>query len=191
MNRRQAIVAAGAGGGWALAGTAGGRPPAAAELKVSVVLPALYGLDGTLTHPPTLRNAGYGLRFVVVVENVSKADVSVWAEGNSAGHGTLSFEVVAGKAKLTVRRVEQVWSKNVLRLERLAPGGLHVRVVEYDPPAGTPGQWGTFPFGRKDAKVEVTLRAVFEQAKVDGAGTVTPWAGRVMSPDYTVTLLNA
>ncbi|QEL16455.1 hypothetical protein [Limnoglobus roseus] len=190
MNRRRAI-GVGAGSGWALTGAAGGRPSAASELKVSVVLPGLYGLDGTLAHPPTLRNAGYGLRFVVVVENVSPAAVYVWAEGNSEGHGTLSFEVAAGRAASTVRRVEKEWSKNVVRLERLAPGGLHARVVAYDPPAGAPREWEGWPFGAKDSRVEVTLRAVFEQAKAGAGGKVMPWAGRVVSPEYKVTLLNA
>lgn len=178
-------------GGLALAGDAAAVQPAAPVLKVSVVLPALYGLDGKLTHPPTLRNAGYGFRFVVVVENVSPADVYVWAEGNSEGHGTLSFEFEAGGKKTAVRRIDREWSKNVLRLEKLAPGGLHARVVEYDTPAGKAPQWEAFPFGAKDSQIEATLRAVFEQKKADWNGKLTPWAGRVASPDYKVTLLNA
>src|SRR5689334_15059241 len=109
MHRRQAMTAIGTGG-LALAGCAAAADPVPA-LKVSVVLPELYGLDGMLTLPPTLRNAGCGLRFVVVVENVSAADVYVWAEGNSEGHGTLSFEVTAGGKKSVVKRVEKGWGK--------------------------------------------------------------------------------
>jgi hypothetical protein len=177
-------------GGLAFAGSAAAADPVPV-LKVSVVLPELYGLDGKLTFPPTLRNAGYGLRFVVAVENVSAADVYVWAEGNSEGHGTLSFEVTTGGMKSVVKRVEREWSKNVLRLERLAPGGLHARVVEYDAPPNKTAEWGAFPFGAKESKLEVTLRAVFEQKKVDWRGKVTPWAGRVASPEYKVVLWNA
>jgi len=186
MNRRQAMAALGAGVVLTDGVTAGDPAPA---LKVSAVLPGLYGLDGKLTVPPTLRKAGYGLRFVVVVENVSAGDVYVWAEGNSAGHGTLSFEVAeAGGANAVVRRVGRVWTKNILRLEKLAPGGYHVRVVEYDPPAGKDPEWEAIPFAGKDR--EVTVRAVFEQPKADWGGKLAPWAGRVESPGYTVRLVN-
>ena len=189
MNRRQAMAAIGTGG-LALAGDAAAAQPAPV-LKLSVVLPELYGLDGKLTHPATLRNAGSGLRFVVVVENVSPADVYVWAEGNSEGHGTLSFEIEAGGKKTAARRIGQDWSKNILRMEKLAPGGIYARVVEYDTPTGKTSQWEPFPFGAKDSRLEVSLRAVFEQKKADWNGKVAPWAGRVVSPDYKVTLLNA
>lgn len=189
MNRRQAMAAIGTGG-LALAGDAAAAQPAPV-LKLSVVLPELYGLDGKLTHPATLRNAGSGLRFVVVVENVSPADVYVWAEGNSEGHGTLPFETEAGGKKSTVRRIGREWSKNVIRLEKLAPGGLHARVVEYDTPAGETPQWEALPFGPKDSRLEVTLRAVFEQKKADWGGKLTPWSGRIASPDYKVTLFSA
>ncbi len=185
MNRRQAMAAIGAG--VVLTDGVTARDPAPV-LKVSVVLPGLYGLDGKLAAPPTLRQAGYGLRFVVVVENVSAADVYLWAEGNSEGYGTLSFELTGpdGK-KVVVRRADRAWGKNVLRLERLAPGGYHVRVVEYDPPAGKDPEWDGFPFAGKDR--DVTLRAVFEQPKADQAGKLTPWAGRVVSPEYAVRLV--
>jgi hypothetical protein len=187
MNRRQAMAAMGV---IAVPGEGGAAP--APTLKVSVVLPELYGLDGKLTWPSTLRNAGYGLGFFVVVENVSQADVYVWAEGNSEGHGTLSFEVTGpdGK-KAVVKRVPREWSKNIVRLEKLTPGGYHVRAVEYDPPPGKEREWEPFPFGPKGSRVEVTLRAAFEQPKADWNGKLTPWAGRVVSPEYKVVLLNA
>ena len=190
MNRRQAMAAIGTGG-LALAGGAAASQPPVPALKVSVVLPELYGLDGKLTHPPTLRNAGSGFKFVVVVENLSAAAVFVWAEGHSEGHGTLSFEVEAKGKRVAVRRLGREWSKNVLRLEKLAPGGLHARVVEYDALTGMTPQWEPFPFGAKDSQLEVTLRAVFEQRKADWNGKLTPWSGRVVSPEYKVTLLNA
>lgn len=185
MNRRQEMAAI--GGGRALAPGATAKEPAPV-LKVSVVLPELYGLDGKATVPPALRKAGYGLRFVVV-ENVSAADAYVWAEGNSEGHGTLSFELTeADGTKVVVRRVDRDWTKNILRLEKLAPGGYHVRVIEYDPPAGKATEWEGFPSSGKDR--EVTLRAVFEQPKADWAGKLSPWAGRVVSPAYKVKLQN-
>jgi len=188
MNRRQAMAAL---GGVALVATGDAADPAP-TLKVSVILPELYGLDGKLTWPSTLRNAGYGLRFFAVVENVSKGDVYVWAEENSEGHGTLSFEVTGpdGK-KAVVRRTPREWSKNVIRLEKLAPGGYHVRVVEYDGRPGKDRDWEPFPFGPKDSQVEVTLRAVFEQPKADWNGKLAPWAGRAMSPEVKVVLQNA
>jgi hypothetical protein len=186
MNRRQAMAAIGAG--IVLTDGVTARDPAPA-LTVSVVLPALYGLDGKLSVPPTLRKAGYGLRFAVVVANVSAADVYVWAEDNSEGHGTLTFEVAGADGKPTVvRRVQREWGKNIMRAERLAPGGYHVRVVEYDPVPDRKPEWEGFPFGGADR--EMTLRAVFEQPKADWAGKLTPWAGRVVSPAYTVRLQN-
>ena len=161
-------------------------------MKVSVVLPELYGLDGKLTWPATLRNAGYGLRFFVVVENVSKEDAHVWAEGNSEGHGTLSFEVTGPGGKRTVvKRVPREWSKNVVRLEKLTPGSYHARAVEYDSLAGKEREREPFPFGPKNSRVEVTLRAVFEQPRADWNGKLTPWAGRIVSPEYKVVLQNA
>jgi predicted DNA-binding protein (UPF0251 family) len=93
MNRRQAMAVIGAGGGLAYVGDAVADPPAPPALRVAAVIPELYALDGKLALAPTLRKAGYGFRFVVVVENVSPAPVYFWAEGNSEGHGTLSFEV--------------------------------------------------------------------------------------------------
>jgi hypothetical protein len=115
--------------------------------------------------------------------------VYVWAEDNSEGHGTLTFEVAgADGTKAVARRVAQAWKKNIVRLEKLAPGGYHVRVVEYDPRPGATPEWEGFPFGGADR--EVTLRAVFEQPKADWAGKLTPWAGRVESPTYTVRLQN-
>jgi hypothetical protein len=186
MDRRQAMAAM--GGGLALPGCSTAREPAAA-LAVSVVLPGLYGLDGKLAVPPTLRKAGSGLRFAVVVANVSAADVYVWAEGNSEGYGTLTFEVSGADGKPTViRRVSRDWWKNIPRAEKVAPGGYHVRVVEYDPVPGGAPEWEGFPFGGADR--EVTLRAVFEQPKADWAGKLSPWAGRVVSPAYTVRLQN-
>jgi hypothetical protein len=101
----------------------------------------------------------------------------VWAEGNSEGQRTLSFEVATGGVKSLVKRVEREWSKNILRLERLAPCGLHAGLVEYRSAPGKPAEWGTFPFGAKESKVEVTLRAVFEQRTEDRKGKLTPWAG--------------
>lgn len=190
MNRRQAMAALGTGGGLAVVGDAAARPDAPV-LKVSVDLAELYGLDGKLALPPTLRNAGYGLRFVVVVENVSAGDVYLWAESNSEGHGSLSFEVTAGGKKTAVQRIGRVWSKNILRLEKLGPGAVHTRVVEYDTPVGKAPQWEPFPFGVKNSQLEVTLRAVFEQKKTDGNGKLAPWSGRVASPEYKVTLYNA
>ena len=184
MNRRQVMAVLGTGG-LALAGRAAEPVPA---LKVSIVLPELFGLDGQLALAPTLRNAGYGFRFVVVVENVSAADVFVWAEGNSWGHGALSFEMAAAGAKTVVRRVERDWSKNIARVERLVPGGHHVRVVEYDAPPGKAAQWEGFPFGAKNTRRDVTLRAVFEQPKADGNGKLQLWAGRVQSAAYKVVL---
>jgi hypothetical protein len=125
----------------------------------------------------------------VVVANVSAADVYVWAEDNSEGYGTLTFEVAeTDGTKAVARRVARVWTKNVLRAEKLAPGGYHVRVVEYDPRSGATPEWEGFPFAGKDR--DVTLRAVFEQPKADWGGKLAPWAGRVVSPAYTVRLQN-
>jgi hypothetical protein len=76
----------------ALAGELAARDPAPA-LRVTVSIPELYGLTGKLESPRTLRKAGYGLRFYVVIENVSAADAYLWAEGNSEGHETVSFTV--------------------------------------------------------------------------------------------------
>ena len=39
--------------------------------------------------------------------------------------------------------------------------------------------------------MEVTLRAVFEQPRADWNGKLTPWAGRIVSPEYKVVLQNA
>jgi hypothetical protein len=189
MNRRQAVTAIGTGG-LAFAASAAAADPAAV-FKVSAALPEQCDLDGKLTIRPTLRNAGYGFRFVVAVENVSAADVYVWAESNSEGHGALSFEVIVGGKKVVVRRNVPDPSKNVLRLERLAPGAVHARVVEYDTLPEKPPQWEAFPFGPKESRMEVTLRAVFEQRKVDWKGKVTPWDGRVVSPEYKIVLMNA
>jgi hypothetical protein len=75
-----------------------------------------------------------------------------------------------------------------VRAERLAPGGMQVRCVEYDPPEGKAAEWEGFPFAPKGGKQEVTLRALFEQTGLAGAGKVAVWAGRVESPQYTVVL---
>jgi hypothetical protein len=188
MNRRQAMAAM---GGVVLVGESNAADPAP-TLKVSVVLPELYALDGKLTLPPTLRNAGYGLCLHVLVANVSKEDVYVWAEGNSAGHGILSFEVTGPDGTRTVvKRTPRIWTKNVLRLEKLAPGGYHVRAVEYDALPGKDREWEPFPFGPKDSRVEVTLRAVFEQPKIDSDSKLAVWGGRAVSPACKVVLLNA
>jgi hypothetical protein len=189
MNRRQAVTAIGTGGLALVASAAAAEP--APVLKVSVALPELYDPDGKLTVPRTLRNAGYGFRFVVAVENVSAADVYLWAESYSEGHRTLSFEVVVGGSKVVVRRNLPEPSKNILRLELLAPGGVLARVVEYDTVPGKTSEWEAFPFGPKESRVEVTLRAVFEQKKVDWKGKAALWTGRVVSPDYKVVLMNA
>lgn len=61
----------------------------------------------------------------------------------------------------------------------------------YDTPTGKTPQWEAFPFGVKGSQLEVSLRAVFEQKKADWNGKIAPWSGRVVSPEYKVTLLNA
>jgi hypothetical protein len=184
MNRRHALATMGLGG-LALTGAADPAP----ALKVSLVLPELYGPDGRLSMPPTLRKAGFGLRFVVVVENLSAEDLYVWAEGNSAGHGTLSFEFTDADGKKTAtHRIEQVWSKNVIRAEKLVPHGLHARVIEYDPPVGKSPQWESFPF--RDKNHEVTMRAVFEQAEVKGE-KLKLWSGKAVSEPKKVMLWNS
>jgi len=183
MNRRHAIAAMGLGG---LALTGAAEP--AQTLKVSMVLPELYGHDGKLSMPPTLRKAGYGFRFIVVVENLLAEDVFVWADGNSAGHGTLSFEITEADGKKSiVHRIEREWWKNVIRAEKLVPHGLHARVIEYDPLPGKSPEWEAFPF--RDKNHEVTMRAVFEQAEVKG-GKLKLWAGKTVSDARKVMLWN-
>jgi hypothetical protein len=185
MNRRQAIAALGAAG---LAGDLAGRDQAPV-LKVTVSIPELYDPTGKLDVPRTLRKAGYGLRFYVGIENVSAADVFLWADGNSEGHDSLSFAVSGrGGVRADVRRVGLNWSKNVVRAERLAPGWMQVRCVEYDPPEGKAAEWEGFPFPPNGGKQEVTLRAVFEQQVPDRPGKLAVWAGRVESPEYTIVL---
>lgn len=184
MNRRHTIAAMGLGG---LAPTGAAEP--AQTLKVSLVLPELNGPDGRLSMPPTLRKAGCGLRFIVVVENISGEDLYVWAAGNSAGHSTLSFDFTDADGKKTsVRRIEQEWTKNVIRAEKLVPHGLHAREIEYDPPAGKPVQWEAFPF--RDKNQEVTMRAVFEQDEAKG-GKLKLWSGKVMSEPKKIMLWNS
>jgi hypothetical protein len=184
MNRRHAMAAMGLGG-LALTGAA----ELAQSLKISLVLPELYGIDGKLSMPPTLRKAGYGFRFVVVMENISADDLHVWAEGNSAGHGTLSFEFTDPDGKKThVHRQEQVWTKNVIRTERLAPRGLHARVIEYDPAPGKSSEWDSFPF--RDKHHEVAMRAVFKQAMPKGASPEKLWTGLLYSESRKVMLWN-
>jgi hypothetical protein len=190
MNRRQALTMIGAGGlAWTAVATAADLN---AALKVSMVIPDLFDTEGKLAIPSTLRIAGYGFRFYVVVENVSNVDQFVWAEDNSSGQGTLSFEVeVAGKPKVVIRRIEQDWSKNVFRAERLPPGGLHVRAIEHDPPSNKASEWERFPFGPKNTRNEVTLRAVFEQKKPNSGEKLSIWAGRIVSESRKVILWNA
>jgi hypothetical protein len=167
-----------------------GQQPASA-LKVSVVIPELYHPDGKLLQAPTLRNAGYGLKFFVVVENVSAADLYIWAEGNSVGDSTLSFDVTGSDGvKKLIKRIEQEQSKNFIKAERLAPDGYQVRAIEYDnDPKNTP-QWEKFPFGAKYTRREVTLRAIFEQPKKDNGEKLAIWSGKVVSAPCKVVLEN-
>jgi hypothetical protein len=184
------MAAIGAGGSLALVGDAMALQAPVEALKVSVVLPELYNPDGKLAWPSTIRNAGYGFKFFVVVENVSTADLYIWSESNSTGISALSFEVTGPDgARTVVKRIPIDWSKNILRAERIAPGGFHVRAIE------TP-HWENFPFGAKDSRREVTLRAVFEQAryevpKKNEAEKLAIWSGKVVSAPYKVVLLNA
>jgi len=189
MNRREAIAAIGTGG-LVMAASATAVEPGPV-LTVSVVIPELYDLDGSLALAPTLRNAGYGFRFFVVVENVSAVDTYVWAEGNSDGNDTLSFEVIGPDgAKRVIRRTTIDFSKNVPRAARLAPNGFQVWAVNYDPPPDRMAEWDAFPFGAKNTRHEVTLRAVFEQPKKEWGEKLAIWAGRVVSPTYKVVLEN-
>jgi hypothetical protein len=196
MNRRQAMAAIGTGGSLALVGDAVALQAPAPVLKVSVVLPELYDPDGKLAWPSTIRNAGYGFKFFVVVENVSTADVYVWAESNSSGSSTLSFEVTdLDGTKTIVKRIPIDFSKNILRAERLAPGGFHVRAIEYDTLPGKTAHWEMFPFGAKDSRKEVTLRAVFEQSKIEllkkeKDEKLAIWSGKVVSAPFKVVLMN-
>jgi hypothetical protein len=159
-------------------------------LKISVVIPELYDLDGSLVMAPTLRNAGYGFRFFVVIANVSAADTYVWEERGSEGQGTLSFEVIGPDGtKTVIRRLEQDMSRTP-RVERLAANGFHIRAVEYDPAPPRQREWEAFPFGAKYTRRDVTLRAVFEQPKKDRDAKLSVWEGRVVSPAYKVVLEN-
>jgi hypothetical protein len=197
MNRRQAMAAIGASGSVALVGNATAIQPPVQALKVSVVIPELYDPDGKLAWQPTIRNAGYGLHFFVVVENVSNTDVYVWAEGNSAGYSTVSFEATGPEGgKTIIKREPIVWGKNIIRAERVIPGGYHVRSIEYDTLPGKTPQWESFPFGAKESRREVTLQAIFEQSKVeqprkDKDEKLTIWSGRIVSIPLKVILMNA
>jgi hypothetical protein len=186
------MAAIGTGGGLAFVGDATALQPPAPELKISVVIPELYNPDGKLAWPSTIRNAGYGFKFFVVVENVSKADLYVWAESNSAGDSTLSFEATGPDGiKTIIKRIPIDYAKNIIRAERVAPGGYHVRAIEYDTLPGKTPRWENFPFGAKESRREVTLRAFFEQPKKDLGEKLAIWSGKAVSEAYKVILMNS
>jgi hypothetical protein len=192
MNRRQAMAAIGTGGGLAFVEDATALQPPAPELKVSVVIPELYNPDGKLAWPSTIRNAGYGFKFFVVVGNISKADSYVWAESNSAGDSTLSFELTGPDGiKTIIKRIPIDYAKNIIRAERVAPGGFHVRAIEYDTLPGKTPQWESFPFGAKESRREATLQAIFEQPKKGLGEKLAIWSGKVVSAPCKIVLMNA
>ena len=139
--------------------------------------------------PRTLWNAGYGQPFYVVAENISSASLNLWAEGNSEGYGTVSFEVTdAAGVKTVVRKVDREWRKNIIQGERLMPGGLQVRAIRYASESGKESEWEKFPFSMKEPGKEVTLRAVFEQKAADWSEKLKPWAGKAVSAPVKVVL---
>ena len=126
------------------------------------------------------------------MENVSNADLYGWAESNSAGDSTLSFEATGPDGiKTIIKRIPIDYAKNIIRAERVAPGGFHIRAIEYDTLPGKTPQWENFPFGAKESRREVTLRAIFEQPKRGGGEKLAVWSGKAVSEAYKVILMNA
>src|SRR6516165_2155031 len=85
--------------------------------------------------------------------------------GELGGPRHTRFELTSPGGPADHRRgASRAWPKNVVRAERLAPGGILGRAVEYDAPAGKGPDWESFTFGPRGSRREVTLRAVFEQS---------------------------
>jgi hypothetical protein len=123
-------------------------------------------------------------RLPVVIENVSDKPVQVWAEGNSMGDETLTFEVTGPDGKtIVVRPIGKDYAKNILRTERLLPGEKCVRDVSYN---STPPQWEGFPSPAVGRPYKATLRAILTQAPVANNKNSELWAGKAVSPPQDV-----
>jgi len=165
-------------------------PPA---LKVTIEFP---GSPGQIVLHPTNH-------FRVIIENVSPSSLLL-ANNEDAG---LSLEVTesdGSKEILQAARMEAN-AKYVIGLDRVDPGKTQVRDIDpahwYSQISPTDsGQWHPKLFTTTGVDRTVTMRAVFEMRRMPFDITKTQyyeqkwpdrppcWAGKVVSPDYTVVL---
>lgn len=154
-------------------------------IRISLAIPQLCnGENGTPALPRFLPVRYGNERFPVVIENVSNKPLQVWAEGNSIGDATLTFEITGPDGKTTVvRPIARGYSKNILRTQRLLPGEHSVREINYH--AGSP-QWEGFPSLADGKPYKVTVRAVLTQTPIPDNKNPELWVGKAVSAPQEV-----
>lgn len=165
-------------------GFANAPVPRGSEIKVSLAIPQICDYRGQ-PRPRSLAVQGPTDRFEVVIENVSSRPLQVWAEGNSAGDETLSFQVSDASGHVTVvQPVSREYTKNLMQTVRLMPGETCIRSVYYNT---NPPSWIDFPRPATGQPIKTTMRAILNQPGPPSKQNPELWNGRTTSAPLEVS----
>ena len=127
--------------------------------------------------------AGPQAHFHVLLINNSDRPVRIWADSNSWGHESLSFEITdaTGRHWRAVKR-KTVFTRNIPTYVTIAPGQTLAKRIFF----GDTKVWEGFPL-EKGQSFSVRMRAVFQVAPSPEATQSAVWTGRLESSAITVT----
>jgi hypothetical protein len=121
--------------------------------------------------------------FHVLLTNTSDGPQRVWADTNSWGYQSLSFEITDAAGKTWhVGKKQAVFTRNLPGYLTIAAGDTLVKDVYF----GDSAVWAGFPL-RKGQSNSVRIRAVFEVAPSPEATQFALWTGRIESNEVEAT----
>lgn len=123
------------------------------------------------------------LNLQVILTNVSRKPVTIWAQGSSWSHDNMSFAVTHNGVKRLIERAPIGWDSNVARPFTLLPGEHYVFHVGFHDD-GWPRNW----LPERFSKQVYTIRAKYRIRPEERAKEFGVWTGTVSSTphDYVI-----